>query len=48
VAYSCGSHQCVTVKLVYDYANYPLLAKFPGLGLLLPGTLTSTSISEVN
>jgi hypothetical protein len=48
VAYSCGTHQCITVKLVYDYDHYPLLPKFPGLGLLLPGTLTSTSIAEVN
>jgi Flp pilus assembly protein TadG len=45
---SCSGHTCQQVQLTYDYAHYPLLPKFPGLGLLLPGTLTSTSIAEVN
>jgi Flp pilus assembly protein TadG len=45
---SCSGHTCQQVQLIYDYDHYPLLPKFPGLGLLLPGTLTSTSIAEVN
>jgi Flp pilus assembly protein TadG len=48
VAYTCGTHSCITVTLVYDWKNYPLLPKFPGLGLLLPDTLTSTRVTEVN
>ena len=39
---------CMRVRITYDYKNYPLLPKFPGLGLLLPDTLTSTSITQVN
>ena len=45
---ACGSHSCVTVQRSYDWKNYPLLPTFPGLGLLLPDTLTSTSVAEVN
>lgn len=45
---ACGSHSCITVQLKYDWKNYPLLPKFPGLGLLVPDTLTSTSVAEVN
>jgi len=36
------------VRIAYDDENYPLLPKFPVLGLLLPDTLTSTSITQVN
>ena len=32
----------------YDWKNYPLLPKFPGLGLILPDTLKSTSVAQVN
>lgn len=39
---------CIRVQITYDYKNYPLLPKFPGLGLLLPDTLKSTSITQVN
>lgn len=39
---------CLRVRVSYDYRNYPLLPKFPGLGLLLPDTLSSTSITQVN
>ncbi|HVW31055.1 MAG TPA: TadE/TadG family type IV pilus assembly protein [Acidimicrobiia bacterium] len=39
---------CIRVQVSYDYNHYPLMPKFPGLGLLLPNTLTSTSITQVN
>jgi Flp pilus assembly protein TadG len=39
---------CMRVQITYDYKNHPLLPKFPGLGLLLPDTLKSTSITQVN
>jgi Flp pilus assembly protein TadG len=45
---ACGTHQCITVQLVYDYKNHPLLPTLPGLGLILPDTLTSTRVAEVN
>lgn len=45
---TCGSNSCITVEVSYDWKNYPLLPKFPGLGLLLPDTLKSTSTARVN
>jgi Flp pilus assembly protein TadG len=45
---SATSPKTVTVQLTYDYKNYPLLPRFPGLGLLLPDTLKSTYVAEVN
>jgi Flp pilus assembly protein TadG len=39
---------CMRVQVSYDYNHYPLLPKFPGLGILLPDTIKSTSITQVN
>ena len=39
---------CIRVRVSYDYKNFPLLPKYPGLGLLLPDTLRSTSTAQVN
>jgi Flp pilus assembly protein TadG len=47
-ATTCGTNTCVTVQLTYDWKNYPLLPKFPGLGLIMPDTLKSTSVARVN
>ena len=44
----CASRHLHPVRVCYDYKNYPLMPKFPGLGLLLPDTLKSTSIAQVN
>ena len=45
---TCGSYTCITIEVSYDWKNYPLLPKFPGLGLILPGTLKSTSVARVS
>ena len=47
-SYACGTHMCMTITLTYDWKNYPLLPKFPGLGLLLPDTLRTTRVAEVS
>jgi Flp pilus assembly protein TadG len=39
---------CMRVRVSYDYNHYPLMPKLPGLGLLLPDTIQSTSITQVN
>lgn len=39
---------CMRVQVTYDYKNYPLIPKFPGLGLLLPDTITATSITQIS
>jgi Flp pilus assembly protein TadG len=46
--YACGTHQCIKITVSYDWKNYPLMPKFPGLGFLLPDTLTSTRVAEVS
>jgi Flp pilus assembly pilin Flp len=40
--------QCITVEMVYDYENYPLLAPFPLISALLPDTLHSSAVAQVN
>lgn len=45
---TCGSYTCITIEVSYDWKNYPLLPKFPGLGLILPDTLKSTSVARVS
>lgn len=39
---------CVTVELVYDYENHPLLAKLPILGGVLPETIRDSSVARLN
>lgn len=39
---------CITVGLVYDYDNFPILPKFPILSAFYPSTLTAASSAEVN
>lgn len=38
---------CMRVRVSYDYNNYPLMPKLPGLMLLLPDTIQATSITQV-
>lgn len=48
---ACGgtsTAKCVTVTVQYDYKNNPLLPPIPGLGLVLPDTLTSKSVTQIN
>ena len=45
---TCGSYTCITIEVSYDWKNYPLLPKFPGLGLILPDTLKSKSVARVS
>jgi Flp pilus assembly pilin Flp len=39
---------CVKVTLSYTYSDDPLLPKFPGLGVVLPNTLTYSVEAEVS
>jgi Flp pilus assembly protein TadG len=48
LASACGSYTCITIEVSYDWKNHPLLPKFPGLGLILPDTLKSTSVARVS
>ena len=42
------SHTCLEVKVSYDYKHHPLMPVFPGLGLFLPDTFTSTSVVQTS
>lgn len=39
---------CVTVELVYDYDQYPLLPKIPLIAAMLPDTIRDTSVARLN
>lgn len=40
--------ECVTVRLVYDYADHALVPSFPGVGVILPDTLTYSAQARVS
>ncbi|WP_232677825.1 TadE/TadG family type IV pilus assembly protein [Nocardioides sp. R-C-SC26] len=40
--------RCVTVRLVYDYKNAPAGPQFPGLGILMPDTVTYEAQARVS
>ncbi len=42
------SANCVTVTLTYDYKNFPLLPSVPLLDGMLPNTITTKSVAEVD
>ena len=44
----CALNACMRVRVSYDYKNHPLMPKFPGLGLLMPDTIQSTSVTQVS
>src|SRR5206468_11811900 len=39
--------KCITVKVSYPYSDHPLVPQAPGLGLVMPNTLSSTAVVEV-
>lgn len=42
------SQSCVSVGLSYNYRDHALLPGVPGLGVMLPDTLTYTSVARVS
>ena len=43
-----STKQCVFVDINYDYDADPLLPRFPGFGLVLPGSLSASSVAEIS
>lgn len=43
-----GQPDCITVRLVYDHDNYPLIAKLPMIALFLPSSLKASSVVRLN
>jgi Flp pilus assembly protein TadG len=43
-----ASKDCVTVALNYNYEDYPLTPKFPGVGVVLPKKLQYDAVARVS
>ena len=43
---ACGSNMCITVTITYDLAGHPVVPPAPGLGLVMPQTLTSKAVVQ--
>ena len=43
-----GVQDCVTVEIIYDYANFPLIIDPPLLSAALPETISSKSVARLN
>jgi Flp pilus assembly protein TadG len=38
---------CMSVQITYDYQNHPLVPEVPGVGLVLPNSLSYTAVAQV-
>lgn len=45
-ATTCGTHSCISVTVAWDYAGHPVLPSAPGLGVVMPNSLTSTAVVQ--
>lgn len=43
-----ATSRCVTVTLAYEYDAHPLVPSFPGVGVVLPSTLTYSATARVS
>jgi hypothetical protein len=44
---SGSTAKCITVRIAYDYGTNPIVPSAPGLAIVLPNTLTATSVVQV-
>ena len=45
-ATACGTHSCIEVTVTWDYAGHPVVPSAPGLGVVMPSTLTSKAVVQ--
>ena len=38
---------CMSVQVTYDYKNHPLVPEMPGLGVVMPDSLSYTAVAQV-
>lgn len=38
---------CMSVQVTYDYEHYPLVPDVPGIGLVMPNSLSYTAVAQV-
>jgi Flp pilus assembly protein TadG len=44
-----NSHaSCVSVQVTYDYDSHPLVPELPGLGVVMPDSLSYTAVAQVD
>jgi Flp pilus assembly protein TadG len=45
---SNASNTCLTVTVLYNYASSPLFPELPGLGVIMPSTISSTNVLQMS
>lgn len=45
---SNNNNMCLKVTVIYNYAQSPLFPEMPGLGVITPSTISSTSVLQVS
>jgi Flp pilus assembly protein TadG len=45
---SSSTNQCISVTVSYNYASDPLFPILPGLGIITPSTISSTSVLQIS
>ena len=45
---SNATNTCLTVTVTYNYASSPLFPELPGLGVIMPSTISSTNVLQMS
>jgi Flp pilus assembly protein TadG len=45
---SNANNSCLTVTVKYNYASSPLFPELPGLGVIMPSTISSTNVLQMS
>jgi Flp pilus assembly protein TadG len=42
------NNQCLTVTVTYNYSTSPLFPELPGMGVIMPSTISSTDVLQIS
>jgi Flp pilus assembly protein TadG len=42
------NNQCLTVTVTYNYSSSPLFPELPGMGVVMPSTISSTDVLQIS
>ncbi len=45
---SNANNQCLTVTVTYNYGTSPLFPELPGMGVIMPSTISSTDVLQIS
>ena len=45
---SNANNQCLTVTVTYNYSSSPLFPELPGMGVIMPSTISSTDVLQIS